>query len=100
MRPAKFEFFINLQTAKTLDIKMPPQRLAAADGLIDSTALTIRTREPASRDALTRRLSRSLPPLRNSAWKRFGEARDWRGTLGDAMATSLKAVMKYAAVGR
>ena len=43
MRPAKFEFFINLQTAKTLDIKMPPQRLAAADELIDSTALTIRT---------------------------------------------------------
>jgi hypothetical protein len=43
MRPAKFEFFIDLQTAKTLGIKMPLQRLAADDELIDSTALTIRT---------------------------------------------------------
>ena len=34
MRPAKFEFFMSLKTAKRLGIKVPPQRLTVGAALL------------------------------------------------------------------
>jgi hypothetical protein len=35
-QPTKVDFLINLKTAKTLDITIPPKLLALADGVIES----------------------------------------------------------------
>jgi putative ABC transport system substrate-binding protein len=35
MRPTKFDFILNLQTARTLGIDVPPAILAIADELIE-----------------------------------------------------------------
>jgi hypothetical protein len=57
MRPAKFEFFINLQTAQTLDIKMPPQRLAVADpSRLSSTVWRAATRSEPGYSSLPHRV--------------------------------------------
>ena len=37
MRPTKFDFVINLQTTRTLGIKVPPQLLAIANEVIESS---------------------------------------------------------------
>jgi hypothetical protein len=39
-RPRKFELVINLNTAKTLDLKVPPQLIASADQLVENAPPT------------------------------------------------------------